>query len=243
MDQLRVVPDMSLTNTPTFLECKECKREFTKLLKSGICGECCENQKQKERVEAYLLETLGGSKAVKEFTFGGFRESAKTASAKSICEAFNPNTQNLYLYGPCGVGKTHLATAAIRKWVNTERLNYLGFPIRNCEVKKIGDLISQFRKIDSKEEACLIRYYSSIDILMIDDLGTEKMWDSTQDILYRIIDRRMMTEKNGLVITSNLSISDLAQKIENDRIISRLVEMCKIVKIDGEDHRLKKRAL
>jgi DNA replication protein DnaC len=40
-------------------------------------------------------------------------------------------------------------------------------------------------------------------------------------------------------ISSNLSLKQLGERV-GDRIVSRIVEMCEIIKIEGDDRRLKK---
>ena len=54
-----------------------------------------------------------------------------------------------------------------------------------------------------------------------------------------ILDKRERDKNYGIVITSNLNLSDLALRM-NDKITSRIAGMCDIVKIEDKDWRLKK---
>ena len=75
--------------------------------------------------------------------------------------------------------------------------------------------------------------------LLIDDFGVEKMTDFAFQTIYEIIDRRYEMGKGGLIITSNLDPDGLAHKFGCDRISSRIAEMCKVVKLEGKDRRIK----
>lgn len=89
------------------------------------------------------------------------------------------------------------------------------------------------------EESELINDYADILVLMIDDLGVSKETEFSSQVLYEIIDRRYMAMRGGLIITSNLSLDEFCEKTGDDRIASRLAQMCNIITLTGKDHRLK----
>src|SRR3990167_9483378 len=72
-------------------------------------------------------------------------------------------------------------------------------------------------------------------VLIIDDIGAEKMSDWVRQILYYIINER---EQRLLptVITSNFSLQQIAEQIDI-RISSRIAGMCKLIKLTGMDRR------
>ena len=92
---------------------------------------------------------------------------------------------------------------------------------------------------DAGEERKIIERFVRMPLLLIDDLGTEKLTDSLYSLLHEIIDGRYDRDGGGLIVTSNLSLDDLAEKMGDDRISSRLSEMCQVFSLEGEkDHRL-----
>ena len=83
------------------------------------CLAASDRQRQKERealmVRAALMKLLGGDKPYREFTFERYQVTPGNQLAYERSKAFSPATDNLYLWGPCGVGKTHLAYAIARR--------------------------------------------------------------------------------------------------------------------------------
>ena len=82
----------------------------------------------------------------------------------------------------------------------------------------------------------IIQRYSEADCLVLDDLGAEKTTDWSFSVLYLIIDNRYNNYKKT-IITSNFALNQLAGKLGDDRIPSRIRAMCSIVKMDGDDRR------
>jgi chromosomal replication initiation ATPase DnaA len=52
---------------------------------------------------------LGGEKPYREFTFERYKVTPGNRRAYERSKTFDPAAENLYLWGPSGVGKTHLA--------------------------------------------------------------------------------------------------------------------------------------
>ena len=74
--------------------------------------------------------------------------------------------------------------------------------------------------------------------ICIDDIGAEKMTAFVQQITYYIINYREQ-EMLHTLITSNFGLLEISDQIDV-RIASRIGGMCRIVKLMGEDRRLKK---
>ena len=86
--------------------------------------------------------------------------------------------------------------------------------------------------------------YSSVDLLIIDDLGKEKPTERLLEKLFLIVNNRNYLP---IVITTNYNRNQLRERLcvnKNysmvDSIISRLYEMCGGIKIKDEDHRMSK---
>lgn len=193
------------------------------LLQGSDCWVCRERE-EREREEAERqwvldIKRLGGLKAYERFTLATFDNPA----AIGACEGY-PDI-NLYIWGPAGVGKTHLATAIARIYTRSV-------------VVKPAQIFRKLRGIKSgQEEQAMIDRIAAIPQLVIDDLGVEKRTEFSMASLYEIIDARDMNYTKGLIVTSNLSLSALAERLGDDRITSRLGGMCRVVQIQGKDRR------
>jgi len=89
-----------------------------------------------------------------------------------------------------------------------------------------------------ESDYALIEDLLTLDMIALDDFGAGRLTDYTQEVLSTLINKLYLKNKNGvLIINSNLSLEDIAQKID-DRTASRIAEMCEVIKVDGPDRRL-----
>ena len=173
---------------------------------------------------------LGGLRALDTFTVERFIINDGNKKAFEAFKSFNPATDNLYLRGPTGSGKSHLAAIAARPYLD-----------KGLYYATQMDISREVRSKETKDEETVIAKYAGADVLYIDDLGVAKDTDFLLSLLYEIIQFRYMNTSGGLVVTSNLSLGELAEKFGSDRISSRLAQMCKIFNLVGqEDRRLQK---
>lgn len=148
------------------------------------------------------------------------------------------NDQSLTLVGPCGTGKTHLATVLMREWMRGRKLNSRSFPLFFVVPVLYADIKGTFGDGAIFSEDYYIAECLSRPLIVLDDLGAGKMTDYLRDVLYRIIDGRYR-KKRQTIVTSNLSLDDIADKID-DRIASRLCGMGPVISLGDEDWRVKK---
>ena len=147
--------------------------------------------------------------------------------------------RGLLLMGPCGVGKTHLAVAALIEIINSNKSGRLLF-------SNFQDLIQEIQasfdsdQVQSKSE--ILRPLLEADLLVLDELGSQKPTTFVQDILYYVINTRY-NEERATIFTTNYvdepadgKEENLSQRIGN-RLRSRLYEMAPMVKMSGKDHR------
>lgn len=164
-------------------------------------------------------------------TIVGLERHIKTAK-----EAIS-NGNGLFITGNCGTGKTHLAVALMIDFALKNReIAPNSLPKFLPSVELFLDLRQTFNS-DSSEKSVLDRW-SVAELLCIDDVGAEKISDWTRQSFYTLIDRRYR-EMKQTIITSNLSLEKIALQID-DRISSRIVEMCVVIELNGEDYRIKK---
>lgn len=212
----------------TWPVCEKCGEHY----KDGSCGFCREKyqsalrekmqaEENEERIKQHDIGRLGGLKAYNQFTL----EKYTNKEALKLCAEY-PD-KNLFLWGAAGTGKTHLATALVRDYPEAQVIKPQHI-YRACRGIKSGE-----------EEQAAINSYIKISNLVIDDLGVDKKTDFSFQTLYEVIEGRDMAEKKGLIITSNLNLDNLSARLDDGRISSRIVGMCKIIEITGDDWRLK----
>lgn len=182
---------------------------------------------------------------------------AKKRFAKAVLSDFEPKTigschhflseegQGLFIHGPAGTGKTHLAVAVMKEamsnkrpdeWSNVAGSAYLPLERFITIPWLLMEIRASFKDTAADSEYDLIRRHSSVPLLVLDDLGAEKGSEFAVQTLYLIVDRRYSMMRKT-IITSNLSIGEVAERL-GDRIASRITGMCKIIELKGKDRRL-----
>ena len=139
--------------------------------------------------------------------------------------------KNLFITGKVGTGKTVLASGVAKRCIidriKYKWINYSAFLMELQNMYK-KDKESPF------EEAEEVANFDGV--LIIDDLGAEKLSEWVRQITYYIINEREQ-RLLPIVITSNFTLEEIAEQIDI-RISSRIAGVCKLVKLSGKDRRL-----
>lgn len=185
----------------------------------GRCINCENEQIAAAALEKKYAEALGGQKAWREYTSVGFEVTEHNRAAFKACQDFDPALHNLYIYGPVGAGKSRLAAIAKRRWVLHD------LPTKTLS---LDDFYLELRANikNAREQKAMLDSVIRSPILGIEDVGVESSSEFSTTTMWAVIDGRYKAQRNGLVITSNLSPEDLALRMKNARVSSRLVEMC-----------------
>lgn len=167
------------------------------------------------------------------------RENIK--NIKNISENFinnfdNPNEKNLLFTGDTGLGKTFLCNC-----ISYELLKQ-GKTVLYQTAPVMLDSILNYRFSKNNNNYDIIENILNVDLLVIDDLGTETLNNIKLTELFTIINSRILNQNNKItktIISSNLNLKNIFL-IYNERIGSRLVGHYNICKFIGDDIRLKK---
>lgn len=145
---------------------------------------------------------------------------------------------SLVFSGTPGLGKTHLAYSI------TKGLRQQGYKVWFIKVQDLLDLIkSTYRAESQLSEERIMQVITTIDCLVLDEVGGEyiKPLDNGNEswgdqMLYRIFDSR---EYKSIVCTTNYTEQELTNKYGNngERILSRMMENAKGIRIEGADQR------
>lgn len=164
-----------------------------------------------------------------------FRSASLYKVPKSIqdyCLKDKFKEKGLFIHGPCGTGKTYAAYAIAKTFI----ANDYKVVVHNYS-KLLEDIRDEFNLTPDPYYVSITNKLTEFEgVLILDDVGAEKSSDWNIEKLYNIINQRyenMLTT----IITSNFGPKQLKDTI-GDRIVSRLVEMCYIAKLDGNDKRL-----
>jgi len=136
---------------------------------------------------------------------------------------------SLALLGTTGTGKTYQAYGALAAIGNSGR-SPIGWVARS-----VPDLFARLRPSSGINTDTEYEAVANAKLLLLDDLGAANQTDWTEEITFRLIDRRYV---NCLptIITTNLPLPKLRGML-GDRVSSRLRQMCAMVTIEGDDRR------
>jgi len=159
--------------------------------------------------------------------------------AKRFAYSFNPEDgKGITFIGTPGVGKTHLAIATLKAIYEVKGVRGIFFDTK--------DLIYRLRR--SMEEGKDIKFLNgilNISLLVLDDLGSERLSDWQRELISYIITHRYNNLKSTIITTNfNLEMEESNAKISYDlgtrlgeNVVSKIYEMNEIVIIKGEDRR------
>jgi DNA replication protein DnaC len=170
--------------------------------------------------------------------------------ARQFVKNYPVQDVGLLFIGPCGVGKTHLAVAILNELINHKKVHCYFCDFREL-IKKIQNTYSADSALT---ESDVLEPIFQKDVLVLDELGAKRTTAWVEETIFYIINNRY-NNKKLTVFTSNYP--DYAEDEEDNReaffkkgtetlvdrigirLRSRLYEMCKIVKMEGDDYRKK----
>ena len=239
---------LSLNLTEACLEpnydCKVCND--TGYLKNGSMCNCLKqnlinlsyttsnlNKLDKENFDNFDLNKYSDEVNVDKYKFN-VSPRANIENILNICKSFIDNfdddkTKNLLFIGNTGLGKTFISSCIANEILKKNKtVLYQTAPI-------MFDTIIDYRF--GKNDGSIYKSILSVDLLIIDDLGTETINNMKYAELFTIINSRLLSENTKTIISTNFDIKELFNRYD-ERMVSRFVQNYNICKFFGDDIRL-----
>lgn len=199
---------------PRMCRCEREKRE----------AEEAEEQRKKmlQRIEYYRAKGMSDEQ-YKVCSFA--MDDGADEKASKFCRAYvqnwewvKENNAGILLWGDVGGGKTFLAACIANALIDQ------CIPAMMTTIPK---LVSAMTKDFGAERASVLNMVANAPLLVLDDVGTERNTEFSNEQVYEIINTRYKAKK-PLIVTTNLTMSALknVEDVTHKRIYDRIVEMC-----------------
>jgi DNA replication protein DnaC len=203
-----------------------------------------------EHCELSNFEVLKGN--------GSASLSGALLAARRFVDEYPVERAGLLLIGPIGVGKTHLSVGIIKELLVAKGIPCLFYDYREL----LKEIQNSYNASVATTEMEVLRPVFETEVLVLDELGAIKPSEWVWDTVSHILNTRYNDERTTIITTnfedlppsksegeeSERSRAFRATRRETlgdrvgERMRSRLHEMCKVVRMEGEDFRTKFRS-
>lgn len=207
----------------------------------------------------YLLESARIPERYRDCNFSTYQTSgndnlaATKIKVESWASQYPLDRTGVLFVGPSGVGKTHLAVAALKHLADK------GFHCLFCDYRELLKQIqNSYDPSVQTTELELLRPVFESEVLVLDDLGAVKPSEWVWDTVSIILNTRYNEKRTTLITTNFLDGPSAAAEGMSaprrvvreetlgdrvgERMRSRLFEMCRLILVNGRDYRQKFRA-
>ena len=177
-------------------------------------------------------------------------------SASRFAQEYDPRDgAGLLIIGQIGTGKTHLAVGIIKELILNKGVPCLFYDYREL----LKEIQNSYNATVQTTELDVLRPVFETDVLVLDELGAVKPTEWVWDTVSLILNTRYNNNRTTIITTNfedqpaagangSVSAARAATRAETlgdrigERMRSRLHEMCRVIKMEGEDFRQKFRS-
>jgi DNA replication protein DnaC len=153
------------------------------------------------------------------------------ADYADACDEVTSSGRSAVLVGSTGTGKTHLAIGVLRHFMKQGATGYY-----TTAIDMLGRIKATYNSEAEETESKAVGHLTSVDLLVIDEIG--RQLDTSYEVaqLFRVIDRRSADMRPTLLI-SNLGVAAL-KAFCGEHIVDRLAQNGgKVLQLDWPSHR------
>lgn len=198
----------------------------------------CELEIQKRhasRLARRIKESgLSAQKTLSNFNFSA-NSSIKPAQINALAESdtWVRQAKNLIIFGPSGVGKTHIASAIAYRQIE------LGSRFKYYSTSHLVQILQQ-AKVTLRLKELLVKL-DKIPLLLLDDIGYVKKDEHETSVLFELICHRY--ETGSIIVTANQPFGQWDTIFPDNMMavaaIDRLIHHATVINVTGESYRTK----
>ena len=154
---------------------------------------------------------------------------------QNFIQTFDSEHNNLLLFGTTGIGKTFLTHCIAKEIMNSiHSVLYL-------TATDFFDALLSKALGRTDESLNLYEQIQECDLLIIDDLGTERNTEFVISQLFVCLNDRILNQKST-IISTNLTLDEIKSNY-TERTFSRISNHYRILRLAGDDIRIQKRLM
>jgi DNA replication protein DnaC len=173
------------------------------------------------------LEWAAVPKRFRDCRFTNFEAyNVKLARKVATIEQLTAKRRGIFLFGPVGSGKSHLAVSVLAAYTEIGA---------RCKFLSAAEFTNSVQLAFGNPNE-IVKELLDSHCLLIDDLGSERATEASRAAMFYLIDQAYGARKK-IIVTTNMIPKDVYNF--EPRIMSRLTEACALVELAADDYRIR----